>query len=49
MRVLYDADAKSRRPFKVLSQPAGVLVAANGKILARYTGAIDYDDVLSRV
>ena len=49
VRALYDADAKSRRPFKVLSQPSGVLVAVNGKILARYNGEIDFDDVLSKV
>ena len=49
VRALYDADAKSRRPLKVLSQPYGVLVAVNGKILARYNGEIDFDDVLSKV
>ena len=49
VRALYDADAKSRRAFKVLSQPSGALVAANGKILARYNGEIDFDDVLSKV
>lgn len=49
VRAIYDADAKSRSTFKVLSQPYGVLVAANGKILARYNGEIDYDDVLSKI
>lgn len=49
VRAIYDADAKSRRALKVLSQPSGVLVAANGKILARYTGEIDFNDVLAKV
>ncbi len=49
VRALYDADAKSRRTLKVITQPSGVLVAPNGKILARYNGAIDFDDVLSKV
>ncbi len=49
MRALYDADAKSRRVWKILSQPAGLLIGIDGKILARYNGEIDYDDVLKRV
>ena len=49
VRAIYDAGAKSRRALKVLSQPSGVLVAANGKILARYNGEIDFDDVLAKV
>lgn len=48
-RVVYDADAKSRRAWKILSQPAGLLVGVNGKIIARYSGIIDYADVLKRI
>lgn len=49
VRALYDGDAKSRRVWKILDQPAGLLIAVDGKILARYTGEIDFDDVLKRV
>ena len=48
-RMLYDADGKSRRFWKMLSQPAGLLIGVNGRILARYTGMIDYADVLKRI
>ena len=49
MRALYDGDAKSRRVWKILDQPAGLLIGVDGKILARYTGEIDYADVLKKV
>ena len=49
MRALYDADAKSRRIWKILGQPSGLLIGVDGKILARYTGEIDYGDVLAKI
>lgn len=49
VRALYDATAQSRRAWKVLGQPSGLLIGVDGKILARYLGEIDYDDVLAKV
>jgi hypothetical protein len=49
VRAFYDGDAKSRRVWKILGQPSGLLIGVDGKILARYTGEIDYDDVLTKV
>lgn len=49
VRALYDADARSRRTFKILGQPAAVLLSADGKVLAKYLGELDLDDILKKI
>lgn len=45
----WDPSARSWNELGIASQPAAVLISADGQELARYRGAIDEGDVLSRI
>lgn len=44
-QLVWDESGRSWRHFEVTSQPAAVLVAPNGEVIARYRGGLHLDEV----